>query len=90
MAAGSAEPLFAAVREDKAAAAARRGAVRLTGRGGGGTVRSGRSPHRDADHGEEWNREASAQARAERHRAAAAEMKRWRSEGALDDPVPLV
>lgn len=89
MAAGSAEPMIAAVHDDKAAAAARRGAARLTGRGGA-VVRSGRAPHPESEHAEEWNRHSSARAQAERHRAAAAEMKRWRSEGALDDPVPLV
>ena len=90
MAAGTAEPLFAAVRDDRAAAAARRGAVRLTGRGG--VVRPGRGVRTDTDpdRGGAWSRQMSAQVRAERHRAAAAEMKRWRSERALDDPVPLV
>lgn len=85
MAAGTAEPLFAAARDDKAAAAARRGAARLTGHGGypaAGTA--------DGEHGEAWSRQASAQERARLHRAAAAEMKRWRSDAALKDPVPLV
>lgn len=90
MAEGTAQPMIAAMRDEKAdaVAAARRGAARLSGRGG--VVRPTHSGHVDPEHAEEWNRQTSARARAERHRAAAAEMKRWRSEAALDDPVPLV
>ncbi|MEY9926721.1 hypothetical protein ABH926_001343 [Catenulispora sp. GP43] len=90
MAAGTAEPLIAAVRDETAdaVAAARRGAARLAGRGG--AVRPSHRGHAETEHAEEWNRQSSARARAERHRVAAAEMKRWRSDKALDDPVPLV
>jgi hypothetical protein len=80
MAKGTAEPMVSAVRQDKAAAAARRGSMRLAGRGGPA----------DTERADPRNPLSGAQARAERHRIAAAEMKRWRSEAALDDPVPLV
>ncbi|WP_194921037.1 hypothetical protein [Catenulispora rubra] len=89
MAEGTAQPMLAAVREDKAAAAAaRRVAARSAGRVGG--ARSGRGAHLDPERADAHGGRSSAQAQAERHRVAAAEMKRWRSEGALDDPVPLV
>ena len=104
MAEGTAQPMIAAVREDKAqAAAALRVAARLAGRGGGAAAvaaaaarRSGRGTASDAaeryerDDARGQHQRSSAQAQAERHRLAAAEMKRWRSERALDDPVPLV
>ena len=91
MAAGTVEPLTAAVRDGLVAAAteaARRG---MSGRpvSRGSAARSWR-----ADNGRSEPRSVPAEMqerlRAEEHRAAAAEMKRWRSEAALDDPVPLV
>lgn len=86
MAAGTIEPLTAAVRDSLVAAAteaARRGmAGRMV------TRRNTTRPWR-ADSGRE-PRDVPAQTRAEEHRVAAVEMKRWRSEAALDDPVPLV
>lgn len=91
MAAGSVEPLVAAVRDSLVAAAtdaARRGmAGRPVGRGS--TARPWRA---DSGRSEPPSLSAEMQARmrAEAHRVAAAEMKRWRSEAALDDPVPLV
>lgn len=91
MAAGTADALLAAVRENAAAAAAAaRRAVsgRSVIRGSAATVRSGHGDH--SGRAETWSPLSGAQAQAERHRAAAAEMKRWRSEEALDDPVPLV
>jgi hypothetical protein len=89
MAEGTAQPMVAAVREEKAAtAAARRVAARSAGRVG--PARSGRGAHLEPERADARGRQSSAQAQAERHRAAAAEMKRWRSEEALDDPVPLV
>ena len=90
MAAGTAEPLTAAVQSSAAAAAAaaRRGTSWRAVSRGGASVRPGRPG--DLGREESAGQESAAQARAERHRVAAAEMKRWRSEAALDDPVPLV
>jgi hypothetical protein len=94
MAAGSADPLITAVRDSlvaAATAAARRGmAGRSSGRSAGlsAGLPGARSGARSA--GRPNPDEPPVPDRAEQRRAAAAEMKRWRGENALDDPVPLV